>query len=103
MVCAEDDPGVQVLGGVDAQTYPLAKKRHTIEFMRTIGHLRPRANLLAASTRVRNVLAMATHSFFQARGFLQVHTPIITTTDCEGAGEMFQVSSTADEPGEFFG
>ncbi|CCH65847.1 Asparaginyl-tRNA synthetase [Richelia intracellularis HM01] len=84
---------VKVLGGADPQTYPLQKKRHSFEFLRTIGHLRPRTNSFGAVFRVRNACSMAIHQFFQERGFIWVHTPIITASDCEGAGELFHVSS----------
>ena len=73
--------------------YPLQKKRHSVEFLRTIQHLRPRTNLFSATFRVRSVAAYAVHEFFQERGFVYVHTPIITGSDCEGAGEMFQVTT----------
>mmetsp|Transcript_10142 Transcript_10142/g.35494 ORF Transcript_10142/g.35494 Transcript_10142/m.35494 type:complete len:700 (-) Transcript_10142:68-2167(-) len=94
--CASVEHSVKVLGGVDSATYPLAKKKHSIEYLRTIAHLRPRTNLIGAVTRVRSALAGATHRFFQDRGFLYIHTPIITTADCEGAGEMFRVMRTDD-------
>jgi asparaginyl-tRNA synthetase len=83
---------VQVLGKADAD-YPLQKKRHGFEFLRTIAHLRNRTNTYGAVFRVRSVLAHAVHCFFQDRGFVYVHTPIITGSDCEGAGEMFRVST----------
>lgn len=76
-----------------AQDYPLQKKKHSFEYMRTISHLRPRANTYNAVFRVRSVLAYAIHKFFQERGFVYVNTPIITSSDAEGAGEMFNVSS----------
>ena len=79
--------------GVSAPEYPLQKKRHSVEFMRTIQHLRPRTNLFSAAFRVRSVAAHAIHCFFQDRGFVYVHTPIITASDCEGAGEMFRVTT----------
>ena len=79
--------------GVSAPDYPLQKKRHTVEYLRTIQHLRPRTNLFSAAFRVRSVAAHAIHCFFQDRGFVYVHTPIITASDCEGAGEMFQVTT----------
>ncbi len=79
--------------GTSAPTYPLQKKRHSVEFLRTIQHLRPRTNLFSAVFRVRSVAAHAIHCFFQDRGFVYVHTPIITGSDCEGAGEMFQVTT----------
>lgn len=76
-----------------APDYPLQKKRHTFEYLRTIAHLRPRTNTFSAVFRVRSVLAYAIHKFFQEKGFVYVHTPIITSSDCEGAGEMFRVST----------
>ncbi len=79
--------------GASAPEYPLQKKRHSVEFLRTIQHLRPRTNLFSATFRVRSVAAHAIHCFFQDRGFVYVHTPIITASDCEGAGEMFQVTT----------
>ena len=79
--------------GTSAPEYPLQKKRHSVEFLRTIAHLRPRTNLFSAAFRVRSVAAHAIHCFFQDRGFVYVHTPIITASDCEGAGEMFQVTT----------
>ncbi len=82
---------VEVVGWAEPETYPLQKKRHSFEFLRDISHLRPRTNALGAVARVRSRLSYAVHLFFQERGFLQVHTPVITTSDCEGAGEMFQV------------
>ena len=84
---------VKVYGEADPQTYPLQKKRHSFEFLREIGHLRSRTNTLSAVFRVRNACAYAIHKFFQERGFLWVHTPIISASDCEGAGEMFTVTS----------
>jgi asparaginyl-tRNA synthetase len=83
----------QVLGWADPESYPLQKKRHSFEFLRSIAHLRPRTNSLGAITRIRSSLSYAVHTFFQDRGFYQVHTPVITTNDCEGAGEMFKVVS----------
>ncbi len=81
-----------VLGGADA-SYPLQKKGHTLEFLREIAHLRPRSNLFGAVFRTRSRLAHAIHAFFQERGFVYVHTPIITASDCEGAGELFRVTT----------
>ncbi len=83
---------LRVLGGADA-SYPLQKKGHTAEFLREISHLRPRSNLFGSVFRVRSRLAFAIHEFFQNRGFVYVHTPIITGSDCEGAGEMFRVTT----------
>ena len=79
--------------GASTPDYPLQKKRHSPEFLRTITHLRPRTNLFQAVFRVRSVAAYAIHKFFQERGFVYVHTPIITGSDCEGAGEMFRVTT----------
>ncbi len=79
--------------GSSTPDYPLQKKRHSVEYLRTIQHLRPRTNLFSAAFRVRSVAAHAIHCFFQDRGFTYVHTPIITASDCEGAGEMFQVTT----------
>ena len=79
--------------GVSSPDYPLQKKRHSVEYLRTIQHLRPRTNLFSAAFRVRSVAAAAVHEFFQSRGFVYVNTPIITGSDCEGAGEMFQVTT----------
>ena len=79
--------------GASTPDYPLQKKRHSPEFLRTITHLRPRTNLFQAVFRVRSLAAFAIHEFFQKRGFVYVHTPIITGSDCEGAGEMFQVTT----------
>ncbi len=84
---------IEVIGTCDPETYPMQKKRHTFEFLRSIAHLRPRTNTIGAVTRLRNALAFATHKFFQERGFLYIHTPIITASDCEGAGKMFQVTT----------
>jgi asparaginyl-tRNA synthetase len=83
---------IELVGSADA-TYPLQKKGHTAEFLRTIAHLRPRSNLYGAMFRVRSRLAFAVHQFFQERDFVYVHTPIITASDCEGAGEMFRVTA----------
>ncbi|MFH1643605.1 MAG: asparagine--tRNA ligase [bacterium] len=84
---------IELLGKCDAQTYPLQKKRHSFEFLRTIANLRPRTNAIGAVTRVRNALSFATHKFFQEKGFLYINAPIITESDCEGAGEMFKVTT----------
>lgn len=83
--------------GSSAPEYPLQKKRHGVEFLRTVAHLRPRTNLFSAAFRVRSVAAFAIHEFFQERGFVYVHTPIITASDCEGAGEMFRVTTLDPE------
>ncbi|EXB24684.1 Asparagine--tRNA ligase, cytoplasmic 1 [Morus notabilis] len=85
------------VGPVDPAKYPLPKTRLTLEFLRDFVHLRPRTNTISAVARIRNALAYATHTFFQKHGFLYVHTPIITTSDCEGAGEMFQVTTLISE------
>ena len=84
---------VRVIGSADAENYPIQPKRHTFEFLRTQAHLRTRTNTFGAVARVRNRLCAAIHEFFQSRGFLYIHTPIITASDCEGAGEMFNVST----------
>ena len=85
---------VEVLGLVDdPETYPIAKKRHTFEYLRTVAHLRPRTNTFGAITRVRTTLANAIHNYFYARDFHWINTPIITGSDCEGAGELFRVST----------
>lgn len=84
---------VEVFGEADPKSYPLQKKGHSLEFLREIGYLRPRTNTYGAVLRIRNILASAVHEFFQERGFLWVHTPIITSSDCEGAGELFTVTS----------
>lgn len=84
---------IQIIGTSDPEVYPLQKKRHSFEFLRTIAHLRPRTNTLGAVARVRNALAYATHRFFQERDFLYLQTPIITGSDCEGAGQMFRVTT----------
>jgi len=83
---------VEIVGPAD-DSYPLQKKGHTPEFLREIAHLRPRSNLFSSVFRVRSRLAFAVHQFFQDRGFVYVHTPIITGSDCEGAGELFRVTT----------
>lgn len=99
---------MEVLGGCPAE-YPLQKKRHSLEFLRTIAHLRARTNTFGAIFRVRNALSKAVHDFFQGRGFTYVHTPIITGSDCEGAGEIFRVTTLplgakdTDYKKDFFG
>ena len=107
---------LQVVGWVDdAESYPIAKKRHTFEYLRTQAHLRPRTNAFGAMTRLRNTLANAIHNYFNDNGFCWVNTPIITASDCEGAGELFRVSTLdlhnlprddrgrVDYSGDFFG
>jgi asparaginyl-tRNA synthetase len=84
---------LQLLGTADPESYPLQKKRHTDEFLRTIAHLRPRTNKYGALFRIRSECAFAVHRFFRERGFYYLHTPIITGSDCEGAGEMFRVTT----------
>jgi len=83
---------IDIVGGAD-ETYPLQKKGHTPEFLREIAHLRPRSNLFSSIFRVRSRLAFSVHQFFQERGFVFIHTPIITSSDCEGAGELFRVTT----------
>ncbi|OQY16181.1 MAG: asparagine--tRNA ligase [Desulfobacteraceae bacterium 4572_35.1] len=87
---------IEQIGAVDSH-YPLQKKRHSFEYLRTIAHLRPRANAFGAVFRVRSAISFAVHQFFQQRDFLYVHTPIITASDCEGAGEMFRVTTLDDQ------
>ncbi|MCH2210161.1 MAG: asparagine--tRNA ligase [Fuerstiella sp.] len=88
---------LKIIGDADPASYPLQKKGHSFEFLREIAHLRPRTNAIGAVSRVRNCLSASIHNFFQSRDFLYINTPIITTSDCEGAGEMFQVT-TLDLP-----
>lgn len=88
---------IKVYGEANPEQYPLQKKQHSFEFLREIAHLRPRTNTFGAVMRVRNRLAYSIHNFFQDRGFVYLHTPIITTNDCEGAGEMFQVTTLDPE------
>ena len=87
---------LELIGAAD-EAYPLQKKRHSFEYLRTIAHLRPRTNTFGAVFRVRSSLAHAVHRFFAERGFLYVHTPIITASDCEGAGEMFRVTTLSSQ------
>jgi asparaginyl-tRNA synthetase len=105
---------LEVLGHTDPETYPLQKKRHTLEFLREIAHLRPRTNTFGAMARVRSAMAFAIHQFFQERGFLYVQTPMITASDAEGAGAMFRVTTldlqnpprkngAVDDEEDFFG
>ena len=85
---------VRVVGRIeDPETYPIAKKRHTFEYLRTVAHLRPRTNTFGAIARVRNTITQAVHRYFDENGFVWVNTPIITASDCEGAGELFRVST----------
>eukprot|EP01127_Copromyxa_protea_P002819 TRINITY_DN12759_c0_g1_i1.p2 TRINITY_DN12759_c0_g1~~TRINITY_DN12759_c0_g1_i1.p2 ORF type:complete len:568 (-),score=188.98 TRINITY_DN12759_c0_g1_i1:152-1828(-) len=84
---------IRLLGECSPTEYPLAAKAHTVEFLRELGHLRPRTTLISSITRIRNALAFATHKYFQEMGFFYVNTPIITASDCEGAGEMFQLTT----------
>jgi asparaginyl-tRNA synthetase len=85
---------VRVVGWVDdPETYPIAKKRHTLEYLRTVAHLRPRTNTFGAIARVRHAVAQAVHDYFHKHGFVWVNTPIITASDCEGAGQLFRVST----------
>ncbi|MBQ7575994.1 MAG: asparagine--tRNA ligase, partial [Bacteroidales bacterium] len=84
---------IEVLGTADPDTYPLQKKGHSMEFLREIAHLRPRTNTFGAVLRIRHAMAFAIHKFFNDKGFVYLHTPLITGSDCEGAGEMFQVTT----------
>ena len=105
-VQAED---VRIVGHVeDPETYPIAKKRHTFEYLRGVAHLRPRTNTFGAIARVRNTVAQAVHRYFDDHGFVWVNTPIVTASDCEGAGELFRVTTSpsgapADPKDDFFG
>jgi len=103
---------IEIYGLADPESYPLQKKRHSFEFLRNIAHLRPRTNSLGAIARIRSSLTYAVHQYFREQGFILVHTPIITTIDCEGGGEMFKVVAPSpilkDKPDaktntEFFG
>ncbi len=99
---------LHVHGAANPESYPLQKKKHTLETLREIGHLRPRSNTFGAVFRVRNALAFAIHKFFQERGFLYIHAPLISSSDAEGAGQMFQVTTLdlgkpADFAQDFFG
>jgi asparaginyl-tRNA synthetase len=85
--------GVTVVGWADPEKYPLQKKGHSFEFLRTIAHLRPRTNTFGAVLRVRNCVSRSIHEFFQEQGFLYIHPPIITSSDCEGAGQLFKVTT----------
>ncbi|MBO4769064.1 MAG: asparagine--tRNA ligase [Bacteroidales bacterium] len=84
---------IEVLGTADPDSYPLQKKGHSMEFLREIAHLRPRTNTFGAVLRIRHAMAFAIHKFFNDKGFVYLHTPLITGSDCEGAGEMFQVTT----------
>ena len=93
---------VQIVGSCDATDYPLQKKRHSFEFLRTIAHLRTKTNTLAAIGRIRHQMSYQTHKYFDDNGYIHLHAPIITTSDCEGAGDMFTVG-TNDKDVHFFG
>ena len=84
---------ITLFGEADGATYPLQKKRHSLEYLREIGHLRPRTNTIAAVMRIRSRASFAIHQFFQSKGFYYIHTPLISASDCEGAGQMFQVTT----------
>jgi asparaginyl-tRNA synthetase len=105
---------IRITGWADPERYPLQKKRHSFEYLRNVAHLRPRTNTFGAVARIRNAMSYGIHSFFQERGFFYVHSPIITGSNCEGAGEMFQVTTldlerlalegnTVDFEEDFFG
>lgn len=89
---------IELLGACPPATYPLAGKGHSLRFLRTVAHLRPRTKAIASVARIRNALSFAVHAFFQAQNFMYIHTPLITTSDCEGGGEMFQVTTLLPEP-----
>src|SRR5947209_7733683 len=84
---------ITVHGEAEPETYPLQKKGHSFEFLRTIAHLRPRTNTFGAVARVRNCVSRSIHNFFQEQGFFYIHTPVITSSDCEGAGALFRVTT----------
>ncbi|MFX4528000.1 amino acid--tRNA ligase-related protein, partial [Acinetobacter baumannii] len=84
---------IEILGDSDAEKYPLQPKKHSLEFLREIAHLRFRTNTFGAVFRIRHSLAFAVHQFFNDKGFVYLHTPIITASDAEGAGEMFRVTT----------
>src|SRR5262249_20740550 len=88
---------VELLGDAPAETYALQKKGHTFEFLRTIAHLRPRTNTFGAIARLRHRVSKTIHDFFDEQGFFYIHTPIITASDCEGAGALFRVSTLDPE------
>lgn len=94
---------IEILGDIDTETYPMSKKRHTSEFLRQFPHLRVRTNMGGLMARVRNSCSKATHDFFQDRGFMYVHTPLLTSNDCEGAGETFLVTLDGKKSDSFFG
>ncbi|MCM1029481.1 MAG: asparagine--tRNA ligase [Pseudoflavonifractor sp.] len=113
--CEVQAKELKVFGSADPEKYPLQKKGHTLEFLREIAHLRPRTNTFGAILRIRSAMAYAIHRFFQEKGFVYLHTPLITESDCEGAGAMFQVTTldvanpprkedgTVDYAEDFFG
>ena len=84
---------IEVYGEADPQVYPLQKKGHSLEYLREIAHLRPRTNTFGAVFRIRHAMAFAIHNYFNNKGFVYLHTPLITASDCEGAGQMFQVTT----------
>ena len=84
---------IEILGEADPEKYPIQPKKHSFEFLREVGHLRPRTNTFSSIFRVRHAIIFSIHKFFNDRGFLNIHTPIITSSDAEGAGEMFKVTS----------
>ncbi|MCE5270729.1 asparagine--tRNA ligase, partial [bacterium] len=92
---------LELLGPADPETYPIQKKKHTLEFLRQKAHLRARTNTFGAVFRLRSHLSQGIHDFFRRKGFLYIHTPLISASDCEGAGELFHVSSTKHK--DFFG
>lgn len=113
--CEVQAESIEIYGEADPNTYPLQKKGHSLEFLREIAHLRPRTNTFSAVLRIRHAMAFAIHNYFNNNGFFYMHTPIITASDCEGAGQMFQVTTldlnnmpkndagTVDHTDDFFG
>ena len=91
--CEIQAESIEIYGTADVESYPLQKKGHTMEYLREIAHLRGRTNTFGAVFRIRHNMAIAIHKFFHERGFFYFHTPIITASDCEGAGQMFQVTT----------
>lgn len=101
MILSDESHKAEVLGeNLSPSDYIFASKTPTLETLRQHLHMRPRSNLIPAMARIRNALAMATHQFFQELGFIYVHTPILTANDCEGAGEMFQVTTLINKDDE---
>ena len=97
-ICEVKVSQFEVLGKSNSDEYPLQPKKHSLEFLREIAHLRPRTNTFSAIFRIRHAMTFAVHQFFNSKGFYNIHTPIITASDCEGAGEMFRVTTFDNVP-----